>query len=507
MPESKNDELTLQLRTPAIDKLIQDARRDEERFCSLLLKSEECLKRTVEAGVQPDWFWTPDCEALFAFIMNYWKAHESRVTPPHYDTVIRNTNEPAEATRKTVYLRQVYAQFVQDDDFAHLLGTLKSRHVQRQTTTILDRYYRPIMMADINQIQIIENFRQDVAGITVPNNGARHVRTGADFGRMEFAETRWIVPGIQPVGVTVLAGKPKSGKSWSVLQVSTAVATGGSVFGEYDEQNWRWKGGLEVEKGEVLLLALEDTDARVQFRLRALVGADGMDKLSGLHIVTKTDKDWHVRFDQQGLDQLSAFHKAHPGLRLIVADTLQKVKPPRDRNKNAYEGDYDSLHPVMQWAAQHDVSILFVTHSRKAKADDVFDSITGSAGISGSVDTMMVLQRKRGDNEAVLTVTGRDVDDARLRLLFERDKFWQVIGEYEETPSSDKDNNMSEIQMAIDRLGGSGSTREITEAVAGNVNLSESRIRWYLTEMSRIGKIERTERGRYEIVKPLLEGA
>jgi hypothetical protein len=49
------------LKTAPVDSLRRVAERDEERFCSLLLKSEDCLRTAAESGIQPDWLWTPSC--------------------------------------------------------------------------------------------------------------------------------------------------------------------------------------------------------------------------------------------------------------------------------------------------------------------------------------------------------------------------------------------------------------------------------------------------------------
>src|SRR5262249_58141949 len=77
--------------------------------------------------------------------------------------------------------------------------------------------------------------------------------TAAELVAMELPEPRWAVEGILPEGVTVLAGKPKLGKSWLALNVALAVAGGGVALG-----------AVRVEGGLVLYLALEDTRRRLQ---------------------------------------------------------------------------------------------------------------------------------------------------------------------------------------------------------------------------------------------------
>ena len=88
------------------------------------------------------------------------------------------------------------------------------------------------------------------------NNFILKVHSSDQILTTEFPEPVWAVPGILPVGLTLLAGAPKVGKSWLALQFAQAVASGGEVFGQH------------VEKGAVLYMALEDSGRRLQERMR-----------------------------------------------------------------------------------------------------------------------------------------------------------------------------------------------------------------------------------------------
>src|SRR5882762_5639351 len=66
----------------------------------------------------------------------------------------------------------------------------------------------------------------------------------------------YAVPELLPMGLIILAGKQKIGKSWLDLNLGIAIATGGIALS-------KWK----CEQGDVLYLALEDNDRRMQTRL------------------------------------------------------------------------------------------------------------------------------------------------------------------------------------------------------------------------------------------------
>ena len=85
-----------------------------------------------------------------------------------------------------------------------------------------------------------------------------HELKGRDFAPLQF-----VVDGLIPLGLTVLAGAPKVGKSWLSLDIALSVARGNAVP---DENAHR------CAKGAVLYLALEDNDRRLRGRLEQLLG-------------------------------------------------------------------------------------------------------------------------------------------------------------------------------------------------------------------------------------------
>ena len=87
------------------------------------------------------------------------------------------------------------------------------------------------------------------------------IRSAHDLRRREFPAIRYVVPGYIAEGCTILAGRPKLGKSWLVLDMGLAVATGSTCLG-----------GIECEQGDVLYLALEDNERRLQKRIDKVLG-------------------------------------------------------------------------------------------------------------------------------------------------------------------------------------------------------------------------------------------
>lgn len=246
------------------------------------------------------------------------------------------------------------------------------------------------------------------------------VFSAADLMRAEFPEPKWAVPGLLAEGLNLLAGAPKMGKSWQALGIGIAVASGGRAFGK-----------IPVAKGEVLYLALEDSPRRLQERLEMLVGDDPVP--DSLYF----DTTWPP-INEGGSEEIDLWLSRHPDARLIVVDVFAKVRELGRTNLDRYNADYLAMEPLGRIAKRHSIAVLVLHHTRKADASDFLDTVSGTQGLAGAADAVLVLRRARGDADAELQVTGRDVEERRLALRF--DQFvgsWTLLGDAEEFAMSE----------------------------------------------------------------------
>lgn len=317
--------------------------------------------------------------------------------------------------------------------------------------------------------------------VGTPLEMPRGTFTATDLLATELPPVRWAVPGVLPEGVTILAGKPKLGKSWLALGLCVAVASGGTALGS-----------IPVERGEALYLALEDNRRRLQRRLRTLLG-DGPAP-EGLHLRLHSE-----RLDQGGAEALGAWLAEHPGCRLVVIDTLKKVRPKEAGRRAVYDSDYEALEPLLPVAAEHGVSILVVHHLRKMNADDPLDAISGSTGLTGGVDGTLILARERGQADAYLHIDGRDVEESReLALRWDRNvASWTVVGDAE-------DFRLSETRRAIrdllENADGPMSARDVAIGIGKGDHKGYSAVRQRLYQMSRDGEVKVVARGKYTCI-------
>lgn len=216
-----------------------------------------------------------------------------------------------------------------------------------------------------------------------------------------------IVEGLIFNGTYLFVGAPKVGKSFFMAQLGYHVSMGIPLW------------GFPVTKGTVLYLALEDDYARLQRRLSKMFGMEGS---SNLHFATQS------KALNQGLEeQLHKFVKKHEDARLIIIDTLQKVRE-ASGDKLSYGNDYEIVTKLKRFSDQYGICLLVVHHTRKMESSDSFDMISGTNGLLGAADGAFIMQKeKRTENKAVLEVAGRDQQDQRLFLNFNREQcVWEL---------------------------------------------------------------------------------
>lgn len=225
--------------------------------------------------------------------------------------------------------------------------------------------------------------------------------TADELMSISFPEPTFAVPGIIAEGVNLLAGPPKVGKSWLSLGLGLSIAGG-----------WPALGSIDVEPGPVLYLALEDTPRRLQSRMRKVLA--GRRAPSGLTLDT-----WCPPLPNGGAEYIAGWLDEHPGARLVVIDVLTKVRGTAPHAASAYEADYAAVGHVKRLADAYAVPIVLVHHVRKAASEDFLSEVSGTNGLAGAADAVLVLKRGRAQADGVLCVTGRDVEETEHAMTFD----------------------------------------------------------------------------------------
>lgn len=289
--------------------------------------------------------------------------------------------------------------------------------------------------------------------------------TDTEIMEAEMPESQFVVPGYVPEGLTILAGGQKFGKSWLALQLAVAIACGGHAMGR-----------VEVTQGEVLFLALEDTPRRLKKRLQALLS--GKRGSGRLHFRCR----W-PRVDAGGLQALRDWLTAHPEARLVVVDVLARLRSARGQNGDVYQQDMEFGHALKAIADDFRVALLVVHHISKTKAEDPFEAVSGSIGVTASADATLLLRRKRGEKSARLFVTGRDIEtEAEMALEWDASTAgWLLVGSAEEYSQS------SERKRILELLRHHGAMAPAQ--IALHLQKNSSTVRYLLAKMNEAGLV------------------
>lgn len=216
-----------------------------------------------------------------------------------------------------------------------------------------------------------------------------------------------LIDGFLYSGTYLFVGAPKVGKSFFMAQLGYHISKGIPLW----EQ--------PIRQGTVLYLALEDDYARLQSRLSAMFGVEGNDDF---HFATRAETL------ENGLErQLNDFVENHGNVRVIVIDTLQKIRE-AGGEKFGYASDYSIVTKLKEFGDRHGLCILIVHHTRKMEATDSFEMISGTNGLLGAADGAFLMQKeRRTDNRAMLELVGRDQQEQRRYLRFNRETLcWEL---------------------------------------------------------------------------------
>lgn len=300
--------------------------------------------------------------------------------------------------------------------------------------------------------------------------------------RQPIREPRYVVPGLISEGFTLLAAPPKIGKSWLMLAVAIAAASGSYVL------------GIPVGTPRpVLYLALEDGENRASNRIRALGGVPDEIPLSFTFRIAPGEV----------LEHIARFMEEHAGdAPLVILDTLGKVMPPALPGESDFAKEYRIGSALKRIAdSSPGGAIIVVHHTKKTPTADFVEAVSGTNGLSGSADTVMVIRRPRASSNGVLSVTSRDAREGEYQVRFEEGR-WSLDGATLAEAEAALDNARATDRLADTQAGvlaivqgrpGGVRATEVAEALG----IPAKQAGTYLGRLVSSGRIARLHRGLY----------
>ncbi|WP_336491301.1 AAA family ATPase [Methylobacterium nigriterrae] len=296
--------------------------------------------------------------------------------------------------------------------------------------------------------------------------------TAAQLKPMYFPPIKYVVPNYIVEGLTLFAGKPKRGKSWACMDIAIAVATGGTALG-----------GVACERGDVCYAALEDNPRRLKRRLHTLIGT-AEDWPAGLTFICSMP-----RLRDGGIALVRRWIEAAEQPRLVIVDTLAKVRDPKGEQQSNYEADYAAMSELNDLAEKVGLAIVVVSHTRKMDADDPIDTVLGTTGLTGAVDSVLVLAST--SQGTTLYGRGRDLEEFEKAAHFDPVTCrWTIAGDVSEVRRTDERRAILEaLRNAAEPLS--------PAAISAATGMRGLNVRQLLLKMVKAGEVIKCGHGRY----------
>jgi hypothetical protein len=334
-----------------------------------------------------------------------------------------------------------------------------------------------VLIFPLTAITVITRSRDNNMSITFKTVSAQEIFS---------TDAPTLVPVIDSIAyrghVTMVTSKQSTGKSYMILDFAEAVAKGSKALGYF-----------VAHKGEVMILAMQDSWGRLKLRFQRLFGDDGPPQ--GIHFAATKETVW-PKIGAGFEELLQAELKQHPETTCVIIDTFQKVRP----FGGTYAKDDEVMTALNNFAVTHNVAIILVHHTTKGKQSDPFDEIIGSIGIAANAEVKIVLKRDRDKSIGIMYVDGNNIEYKELAVNFDGAR-WKVIGDAREYCKTDQ---RQEVRNAVANANNPVGTTvtDIQKILAAlGIHKKPGSLRRLVSKMADDGELLRLSRGHYIIPK------
>jgi IclR helix-turn-helix domain len=166
------------------------------------------------------------------------------------------------------------------------------------------------------------------------------------------------------------------------------------------------------------------------------------------------------------------------------------VREPKKRDESNYDADYNAVLALRELANRHGIAIVLVHHLRKADADDAFDTVSGTLGLTGAVDSVLIIKRDSNGN-IILHGRGRDLPPVERVMTFNAEACtWTLGGDAADVRRSQE---RAAVLAAVEEADTPVGPRDIAAATG----MKSANVRYLLGQLVKEGAVEKAGYGKY----------
>jgi hypothetical protein len=298
---------------------------------------------------------------------------------------------------------------------------------------------------------------------------------GLSMVRQNFSSPKCIIEDLLYTGLTIVAGRPKSGKSWLALQIAINVGTGTPFMGMR----------TIARPGRVAFWALEESPERTSGRLKRLTVE--MPELQHLEFLYQAPP-----LLAGGLAVLDR-HIAGVKPELVIIDTLLAIVQSGEK-RDVMRQDYKEIDVLRRLAIKHDCAILLVHHLSKREGGAGLDNVAGSTGVTAAADAVWTMKRQ-ADRVTLLEITGREIEEQTFAMKLD---LIGGIGWYPVAEGEEADMTMERMEI-LEYLREEGPTKP--KKIADELGKNRGAVRNLLRKMVESGSVVKNMSAEYWATK------
>lgn len=220
------------------------------------------------------------------------------------------------------------------------------------------------------------------SGVSVTKKPPMSVKEVLDIPESE--RPQFLVKGIIPErGITAIAGHPGCGKSWLMMELARAVATG-SNFLQHD--------AMESKQANTLIIDEESGIWEIRRRMELL----RFDEYTPIHFYSlsefKLDNDESVSY----LLEICSEYE----IGLVIFDPFAAMHAGVENSAE----EMQAVMGAMQKFTEIGVTVVFIHHHRKGGVSGNGLSLRGSSAILGRLDSLLVIEKTEDETTQVITL-------------------------------------------------------------------------------------------------------